>query len=109
MRGKRTLQCWVDRLEGLIDLLTHFGASEHNLATDEDQQNNLWLDHSVDQTREQFRLVRAERVMFTSKTLQSNWKLDIAGTDNVLDLEVGELGIEAELLNDSSIFSRGQL
>jgi len=50
-RVEHTLQCWVDRLEGLIDLFTHFGASEDDLSTDEDQQNNLWFDHSIDQAR----------------------------------------------------------
>jgi len=48
---------WVDVLEGLINLLTDLGSGENDLAADEDQQDNFWLDHSVDETGEQFRLV----------------------------------------------------
>jgi len=48
-------------------------------------------------------------MMLGSKTLQSNRELNVAGTNNVLNLEVSKLGIETKLLNDSGIFSRGQL
>jgi hypothetical protein len=53
----------VDHFKGLVDLLSHLGASQDNLAADEDQKHNFRLDHSVDETREQLRLVRAEVVM----------------------------------------------
>jgi len=36
-------------------------------------------------------------VVVTSKTLQANGELDIATADNVLNLEVAELGVETEL------------
>ena len=39
------------------------------------------------------------------KTLETDRKFDVARADNVLNLEVGKLGIEAEFLNDSSIFA----
>ncbi len=93
----------------MIDLLADFGTSQDNLATDEDQEDNLRLDHSVDKTREQLRLVRAEVVMARSQPLQTNGELDVARADNVLDLEVGELRVEAELLNDTGIFARCKL
>jgi len=99
----------VDHFEGLVDLFSDFRTSQDNLATNEDQQNDLGLDHSVDQTREQLRFVRAEVMMARSKTFKTDWKLDIARADDVLDLEVGELGIESELLNDSRILSRSKL
>jgi hypothetical protein len=41
-------------LKGTIDFLADFGASEDDFARDKDQQNDLWIDHSVNQTREQF-------------------------------------------------------
>lgn len=103
------MQCWKDRLECLVDLLSDFGTCEHDLTADEYQQNNLGLDHSVDKTREELRLVRAERVMLSSKTFKSNWESNVARADDVLNLEVSELGVEAELLNDSSIFSASKL
>src|SRR5437868_2074162 len=99
----------VDHLEGLVDLLTNLRTRQDNLATDEDQQDNLRLDHAVDEAGEQLRLVRAEVVMAGGEPFQTNGELDVARADNVLDLEVGELGIEAELLDDSSVFARGQL
>lgn len=47
--------------------------------------------------------------MGASESLQANGELHVAGADDVLDLEVGELGIEAELLNDASVLARRQL
>jgi hypothetical protein len=95
----------VDHFECLVDLFTDLGTSQDNLSTNEDQEYNLGLDHSVDETRKQLRLVRAEIVMARRKTLQTNGELDVTRADDVLDLEVGELGVETELLNNTSIFS----
>jgi len=47
----------VRYLEGAIDFLADFGACEDDFARDEDQENDLGIDHSVDQPREQFRFV----------------------------------------------------
>ena len=48
-------------------------------------------------------------MMFRGETLQTNWELDVTRTNDVLDLEVGELGIETELLDDPGVFARGKL
>src|SRR5271163_4111689 len=101
-----TRKSGVDGLKRLINLFANLGASEDNLATDEDQQNDLWFDHAIDEAREQFRLVRAEWMMFGCKTLKTDGELDVAGADNVLNLEVGEFGIEPKLLDDASAFAR---
>lgn len=100
-----TLKHRVDHLEGLVNLFSNLRASQDNLATDEDQEHNLWLDHSVDKTGEQLRLVRAEIVMTRCKTFETDRELDVARADNILDLEVGELGIETKLLDNASILS----
>lgn len=71
--------------------------------------HDLGLHHSVDETREQLRLVRAEHVMAGGKTFQTNRELDVAGANDVLNLEVGELGVEAELLDDTSVLARSEL
>jgi hypothetical protein len=47
--------------------------------------------------------------MAGSKTLQTDGELDVTRADNVLNLKVGELGVEAELLDDTSVLARGQL
>ena len=47
----------VDVLEGLVDLLSHLGAREHDLSRHEDEQHDLGLHHAVDETREQLWLV----------------------------------------------------
>jgi hypothetical protein len=44
------LEHGVYHLESLINFLTDFGAREDNLATDEDEQHNLGLNHAVDET-----------------------------------------------------------
>lgn len=103
------LQDRVDELKGVINLVTDLGTGKDDLAADEDQEHNLRLDHTVDQTREQLGFVRTEVVMARSKTLETNGELDIARTDNVLDFEVGELGVETKLLNDTGILARGKL
>jgi hypothetical protein len=36
-----------------METLSHLGTSEDNLARDEDEQNNLGLEHTVDKTREE--------------------------------------------------------
>ena len=94
----RTLKHRVDHFKGLVDLFSNLRTSQNNLAGDEDEENDLGLDHTIDQTREQLRLIRAEIVMARSKTLQTNGELDVARADNVLDLAVRELGIEAKYL-----------
>lgn len=52
---------------------------------------------------------RAEMSVRVSQTLKTNWKLDIARTNNVLNLKVCELCRETKLLNDTSVLSRSQL
>ena len=47
--------------------------------------------------------------MLGGETLEADRKLHVAGADNVLDLEVGKLGVEAELLDDSRVLARGKL
>jgi hypothetical protein len=47
----------VDGLKGAINLFSNFGASENNLAGHKDQQNDLRIDHSIDQAWKQFRFV----------------------------------------------------
>jgi len=47
--------------------------------------------------------------MLRGQTLEANGELDVARADDVLDFEVGELGIEAELLDDARILARGKL
>jgi hypothetical protein len=102
---RQTLQNGVDHLECLVDLLTNFGTSQDDLARNEDEEDNLRLDHAVDQTREQLRLVGAEIVMARSQTLETDGELDVATANNVLDLEILELGIETKLLDDTGVFS----
>lgn len=43
-------------------------------------------------------------MMSTGQTLQANGELDVARANDVLDLEVRELCVEAELLDDPRIF-----
>jgi len=42
------------------------------------------------------------------KTFKTNGEFDIARPDDVLDLELSELSIEAKLLDNTSIFARGK-
>jgi hypothetical protein len=93
-------------LKGTIDFLADLGASEHNLSRHKDQQNDLWIDHPVDQAREQFRFVRREHAMAVCKTLQPNGESNITAPDDILDLEVHKLGVETEFLDDPGVLAR---
>ena len=89
------MQDRVDQLESVVDLVSNFGTSEDNLAADEDQEHDLGLDHAVDETREQLGFVGTEVVVARSQTLQTDGELDVARANDVLDLEIRELGVEA--------------
>lgn len=104
-----TLQHGVNHFEGLVNFFANLGASQDNLAAHKNEEDNLGLDHAVDKAREQFRFIRAEIVMARSQALKTNGEFDVARANDVLDLEVRELRIEAKLLNDASIFSGCQL
>ena len=47
-------------------------------------------------------------VVTRRKAFETDRELDIAGANNVLDLEIGELGVKAKLLDDSCILARRQ-
>lgn len=51
----------------------------------------------------------AEVTMGVGETLEADRKLDVARPDNVLNLEVGELCVEAQLLDDSCVLPRCKL
>ena len=72
-----TLEHRIDHLERLIDLLAHLRASQDDFTAHKDQEHDLRLDHSVDETWEQFWLVRAEHVMTASKTFKTDGESDI--------------------------------
>lgn len=42
------LQHGIDHLESLVNLFTDFGASEYDLAADENEKHDLRLDHAID-------------------------------------------------------------
>lgn len=98
----------------MVNLVSNLCTCEDNLAADEDQENNLRLDHAVDETRKQLRFIGTEVVVTRGETLEANGELDVAGTDDVLDFEVGELGVETwgmVLVDISAVFflTRGEL
>jgi hypothetical protein len=47
--------------------------------------------------------------MLGCQTLETDWELDVARANDILNLEVRELSIEAKLLDDSSVFATGKL
>ena len=54
------------------------------------------------------RLVAAELSVAVRETLKTNGELHVTRADDVLDLELGELGVEPELLDDTRIFAARQ-
>lgn len=47
--------------------------------------------------------------MGIGKALEADGESNVAGAHDVLDLEIGELGVEAELLDDAGIFAGSKL
>ena len=54
------------------------------------------------------RLVAAELSVAVRKSLQPNGELDVATAHNILDLELGELGVEPKLLHNTCVLARRQ-
>ena len=50
--------------------------------------------------------VAAELSVAVRQALKTNGELDVAAADDVLDLELGELRVEAKLLNDTCVLAR---
>jgi len=61
------------------------------------------MERGKETRRTHLRLVTTESSVSVSQTLQPDRELDVARSDDVLNLELGELGVEAELLDDSSV------
>ena len=53
---------WINSLESSINFFTNFGSRENDFARDEDQKDNLGIDHAVNQTRKQFRFILSRSV-----------------------------------------------
>lgn len=53
-------------------------------------------------------LIAGEFAVPEVKTFKSDGELDIARPDNVLNLELSKLSIEAELLDNTGVFARGE-
>ena len=54
------------------------------------------------------RLVAAELSVAVCESLQTNGEFDVTTTDDVLNLELRELGVEAELLDNTCVLARRQ-
>jgi len=91
--------------ECLVDFFANLGASKNDFARDEDEKHDFRLHHAVDKTGEQLRLVAGESVMSRGQSLQANGELDVARANDILDLEVRELGVESELLDDTGVLA----
>lgn len=74
---RQTLKHRVDHFKSLVNLLPHFGTGQDNLAGNENEEHNLGLDHTINQTREEFGLIGAEIVMARGKTFETDGELDV--------------------------------
>lgn len=75
---------------------------------DKHKKNNFWYSHSVNESRKEFGLIsnlvscleqtkaaiiRAKMLMVGCKPFESNWKLDIASSNHILNFELSKLEI----------------
>lgn len=99
----------IDKVEGLVDFLADLGTSQNEFSGDEHEKHDFRSHHAVDEAREQFGFVGAEHMVAAGQTLKTNWKLDVARPDDVLNLELGEFSVEAELLIDTRVLATCKL
>ena len=64
--------------------------------------------HNTNSEYTHLRFVRAELSVAVRQTLETDGELDVTRADDVLDLELRELGVEAELLHDTRVLARRQ-
>lgn len=57
LRFTEFLQYWIDGLESLVDFLSNLCTSKHDFTRNEYEQDDLWFDHTIDETREQLWLI----------------------------------------------------
>ena len=95
-------------LKGLVDLFAQLCACQDDLTRDKDQQDNLGLDHAINEPWKKLWLIRGVMAVRKGKALQPNGKLDVAAPNDILDLKVGEAGRKAELLDDAGILTSRQ-
>lgn len=96
----------INILETFSDFGFGFGSGEDDFAIDEDEENDAWLHHSVNEPWEQFRLITRELTVHLIQIFQSNGKPEVDGRHQVLNFEVDKLDLVAKLLNNSRKFSR---
>lgn len=120
----------VHLVEGDVDVFSDFGTGDDDFAGDEDQEDDLGLTETVDQTGEQLqtrkarsashsfeldpnccthlRFVARELMMLPRKPLQPDRKLDITTPHDILDLELLERRAEPELLHNPGVLPGSQ-
>lgn len=57
------LQNRIDILEAFVNIASGLGPSKNDLAVHKDEQNHPGLDHSIDETRKEFRFIGTELLM----------------------------------------------
>lgn len=99
----------IDKVEGLVDFLADLGTSQDEFSTDENKKHDFGSHHAIDETREEFGFVGAEHMVAAGQTLKTNWKLDVARPNDIVNLELGEFSVEAQLLTDTSVVATCKL
>jgi hypothetical protein len=73
------------------------------------EQENFGFDRAVDVDQGRIlahnSIITVEMTLAVGQALQENQKLDITTTNNILNFELGELCIKAELLDNPCILS----
>jgi hypothetical protein len=94
----------IDIFECFLNVLSGLGTCKDDFATSENKQHNFGCMHAIDKARKQLGLICAESAVTRVKLLKGDCELDIAGPNDVLDLEILELHIgDTDLLDHLSI------
>jgi len=81
---------------------------DDHFAGDEDEEDDLGLVQPIDEAGKELGLVAAELRVAGVEALEAQAEADVDAAHDVLDLEVHELGAEAELLDDARVLAGGE-
>jgi hypothetical protein len=104
-----TSQNRINAFESFVNFFADLGSGQDDFAGDENEQHHPRSDHSVDQSGKEFWFITAKLRMLQDQSFQSDIEFDIATSHHVLNFEIRELGVKAQLLDDTGVLPRGQL
>jgi len=99
----------VHFLEGLLDALLVLRSCQYDLSANENEEDDFWRNHAIDEPWEDLGFVCAVLEMAAAEPFEGDGELHVARANDVLNLEVLEAHLEADALDPLGIDARSLL